>query len=112
MDVELLQLALKSLSSELQEVKNENKALRIEINEIKRTIAHSAPIDSTIKPSKEQDELIPLASARKILNVGRNTFLSLVREGIIKPIRMNLRTIRYSRIEIQRYIENSRSLVG
>jgi regulator of replication initiation timing len=108
MDLELLQLAIKSLSSELQELRNENKTLRVEINEIKRALQHSTSGHSVSKPPREEDELLTIQSARKILNVGRNTFLAMVNNGIIKPIRMNLRTIRYSRVELQRYIEKFR----
>lgn len=108
MDLELLQMAIKSLAGELQEVKNENKVLRAELNELKRHVNHSEPIYPAQKPAKDEDELLNIHTARKILNVGRNTFLALVKDGLIKPIRMNLRTIRYSRIELQRYIQNFR----
>ena len=109
MDLELLQLAIKSIANELQENKVELLALRAEVKELKRGIGHTLPSNPPPKPVKDQDELLTIFTARKILNVGRNTFISLVRDGLIQPIRMNLRTIRYSRIEIQRYIQQSRS---
>ena len=108
MDLELLQLALKSLSSELTETKTELLALRAEVREMKRNGVNSSSNNSSEKKEKNDDDLLTLHSARKILNVGRNTFLKLVKDGIIKPIRMNLRTIRYSRIELQRYIQAMR----
>lgn len=107
MDLELLQLAIKSLSAELQEVKQENKVLAAELKELKRQVAGS-PASAPTAPVKNDDELIPIGTARSILNVSKNIFLSLVRDGILKPVRINLRTIRYSRVEIQRYIERSR----
>lgn len=108
MDLELLQLAVKSLSSELTELKTELLALRAEMKEIKRSkmqvLASNPPGINTA----EDDELLTLSAARKILNIGRNGFLALVKDGLINPIRMNLRTIRYSRLDLQRYIEEHR----
>lgn len=108
MDLELLQLALKSLSGELTEMRTELLALRTEVRELKRNGVNTSSNDSSDKKAKNDDDLLTLHTARKILNVGRNTFLTLVKNGIIKPIRMNLRTIRYSRIELQRYIQEMR----
>lgn len=57
------------------------------------------------------DELINVTVAKSILDVSKNTFLSMVAKGMFTPIRLNLRTIRYSRAEIQRYIDRMRGLI-
>lgn len=57
------------------------------------------------------DELINVKVAKTILDVSRNTFLTMVAKGIFTPIRMNLRTIRYSRLEIQRFIDQKSGLI-
>lgn len=107
MDAELLQLAIKSLSAELQEIKRDNTVIRNELAQLKKALNSD---NQLVKPeskndSKSADELISIQVARKIMNISRNTFLALVRDGLIKPIRLNLRTIRYSRVEIQNYIQ-------
>lgn len=69
------------------------------------------PISSvTTVPSN--DELVSVKIAKTILDVSRNTFLSMVAKGVFTPIRMNLRTIRYSRTEIQSYINRKRGLIA
>ena len=103
MDLELLQLAIKSIANELQENKIELLALRAEVKELKRSRSNPVTPEQE-KKQQEEDELLTLQKARTVLGISRNTFLAMVRDGILKPIRMNLRTIRYSRREIQRYI--------
>lgn len=58
------------------------------------------------------DELINVKVAKTILDVSRNTFLTMVTKGVFTPIRMNLRTIRYSRLEIQRFIDQRSGLIS
>ena len=108
MDLELLQLAVKSLSTELSELKTELLTLRAELREMKRNRVHELSYNRPQTTAREGDELLTLLAARKILKIGRNGFLALVKNGLITPIRMNLRTIRYSRIDLQRYIEEHR----
>jgi hypothetical protein len=105
MDLGLVQLAVKALSNELQELKLETKAMKVEISELKRR-SSGQPIEKEDK--KQDDALLTLAQARKILNVGRNTFLALVKNEGITPIRMNLRTIRYSKVAIMEFMERNR----
>ena len=105
MDLGLVQLAVKALSNELQELKLETKAMKVEISELKRR-SSGQPIEKEDK--KQDDALLTLAQARKLLNVGRNTFLALVKNEEITPIRMNLRTIRYSKVAIMEFMERNR----
>lgn len=79
--------------------------MKVEISELKRR-SSGQPIEK--KSEKQEDALLTLAQARKILNVGRNTFLALIKNEEITPIRMNLRTIRYSKVAIMEFMERNR----
>lgn len=91
---------IRELSEEVKQLRN--KCAQLEIQKQPVQIGTTNQIN---------DELINVTVAKKILDVSRNTFLSMVSKGIFTPIRMNLRTIRYSRIEIQTYIDQKRGLV-
>jgi len=102
MELKLLKLALERLSDEVEFLKMENREVRKELSEVKR--ATSKTVIPASQLISNEDELLKIVTARSILNVSRNVFLKMVQDGIFKPIRLNLRTIRYSRLEIQKYI--------
>ncbi len=106
MELKVILLALESLSQKIETVSQENKELRLEINALKRKT--NEPVSNQKFESQKEDELLTIQSARTILGLSRSGFLKLVKDGLIKPIRMNLRTVRYSRRFIQEYIEQYR----
>lgn len=83
---------IKQLESKCQQLEKQKPKLN----------AETAPVN---------DELINVKVAKTILDVSRNTFLTMVAKGVFTPIRMNLRTIRYSRLEIQRFIDQRSGLI-
>ena len=101
MELKVILLALESLSQKIETVSQENKELRLEINALKRRT--NEPVSNQV--TQKEDELLTIQSARSILGLSRSGFLKLVKDGLIKPIRMNLRTVRYSRRFLQEYIE-------
>jgi len=106
MDLELLQMAIKSLAVDLAETKNELKVVRTELNDLRR---RPAPIQTEQKTVAQDDEPLTLLEARRMLKVCRNVFLKMVQNGIFKQIRMNARTIRYSKFAIQDFISRNSS---
>jgi hypothetical protein len=94
MDLQLLQLAIKTLANDLDVIKNENKTMRLEMTELKRKIGNQPNPERNMEPKTSQDELLTLLQARTILQVCRNVFLNMTKEGVITPIRMHRRTIR------------------
>lgn len=103
----VIKLAFERMTQQIRELSEEvkqlrNKCAQLEIQKQQVQIRTANPVN---------DELINVTVAKKILDVSRNTFLSMVSKGIFTPIRMNLRTIRYSRAEIQSYIDQKRGLV-
>jgi regulator of replication initiation timing len=106
MELKVIMMALESLSQKVETLSQENKELRLEINALKRKT--NEPVSNQVIQSQKEDELVTLLSARTILGLSRSGFLKLVNDGFIKPIRMNLRTVRYSRQLIQEYIAQYR----
>ena len=104
MELKVILLALESLSQKIETVSQENKELRLEINALKRRTIE--PVSNQV--TQKEDELLTIQSARSILGLSRSGFLKLVKDGLIKPIRMNLRTVRYSKRFLQEYIEQYR----
>jgi len=105
MDVQLLQMAIKSLAADLDETKAELKAVRAELNDLRR---RPAAVQAEQKQVAQDDEMLTLLEARTMLRVCRNVFLKMAEDGVIKPIRMNARTIRYSKFAIQDFISRNR----
>lgn len=105
MDLELLQMAIKSLAADLAETKAELKSVRSELDDLRR---RPIPAQTIQKPISQEDETLTLLEARRMLKVCRNVFLKMVQQGIFKPIRMNARTIRYSKLAIQEFISRNR----
>lgn len=105
MDLELLQMAIKSLAADLAETKTELKEVRSELNDLRR---RPVAVQAEQKIVSQDDEPLTLLEARKMLKVCRNVFLKMVENGIFKQIRMNARTIRYSKFAIQDFISRNR----
>lgn len=105
MDLELLQMAIKSLAADLAETKTELKTLRLELDDLRR---RCVPVQPAQKITSQEDETLTLLEARRMLKVCRNVFLKMVQDGIFKQIRMNARTIRYSKLAIQEFISRNR----
>lgn len=98
MDIKLLHLAVQHLSDRLEKMEEENKRLNQEIQELKRNTIHK--VEEPPVKEIQSDELLVLKDAIRLLNISRSGFLRMVNEGLVKPIRYNLRTVRYSRKEL------------
>lgn len=103
MELKLLQLAIQNLSDRYDKLEQDNKLLHLEINELKRKQSFAEP--STHIKTSEEDELLNIKSAMELLKVSRSGFIRMVSEGVFKPIKMNLRTLRYSKRQILEFIK-------
>jgi predicted DNA-binding transcriptional regulator AlpA len=102
----MIKLAFERMTQQLTEMAEHVKQLEKRCSQLEKL---KQPISNvTMIPSN--DELINVTVAKTILDVSRNTFLTMVNKGLFTPIRMNLRTIRYSRTEIQSYINRKLGL--
>ena len=102
---QLIQLAIKALVADMDTLKSETAILRLEVSALKK---HQIPAISTKEKEGNKDELLTLLEACAILGISRSSFIRLVNDGIIKPVKINLRTLRYSRNSLMEFIENGR----
>lgn len=103
MDNSLLSMAFEHLKHELENQKTENAALRARVAEIESRIDTFG--DTTKAATPMQDELLDTKQVLKILGVCYNTLQAIINKGLIFPIRINQRRIRFSREAINAYIK-------
>ena len=99
----VVKLAIERMSEEIEKLKTQ-------VNEQQRRIALLEKNGNRTRPieliqNKKEDELLNNQQVKRILNIGKNSLIKLVRDGVLVAIRMNERTIRFSRAAIMEYIE-------
>jgi len=99
MELKLIKLAVERLHDEVQALIIRNKELEQEIQNLKLNTPQ-APIEA-----KVDDELIDTKQVLKYLGICYNTLQSIINKGLIQPIRINQRRIRFSKRSLQRYIQ-------
>ena len=99
MELKLIKLAVERLLDEVQALIIRNKELEQEIQNLKLNTPQ-APIEA-----KVDDELIDTKQVLKYLGICYNTLQSIINKGLIQPIRINQRRIRFSKRSLQRYIQ-------
>ena len=107
METKLLNLAVNSLSNEVDSLKSQLAELTKEFVKFKSNQGLN-PIQS---PTPEQIEkgknvLLDAKEVMVILGISFNTLFKLVKQGLIKRIKINQRRIRYPQSSITDYIEN------
>jgi hypothetical protein len=104
----LVKLAIERMNEEVERLKLVVKEQQLQITHLqKRT--NSQPVSEPVAQRKE-DELLDIQQVKRILNIGKNSLIKLVKEGIIIAIKINQRTVRYSRLAIMEYIEKNRAV--
>lgn len=104
----MVRLAIERMNEEIEKLKILVKEQQLLISNLqKRNIPQT--VNEPVGDRKE-DELLDLQQVKRILNIGRNSLLKLVKEGVFKAIKINRRTVRYSRIAIMEYIERNRAI--
>ena len=101
MEAKLLELALNNLLDQYQKLKSEVAELREELRGVKNNI--SIPI---IESKPLEDELLDLKQVQELLGICYNSLKKLIDKGKIKPIRINERRVRFSRMSILNYIQS------
>lgn len=100
MDTKLLELALNNLLDQQDKLKKEVAELREELRGVKMNT--STP---TTESKPLEDELLDLKQVQKLLGICYNSLKKLINTGKIKPIRINERRVRFSRLSILSYIQ-------
>ena len=102
MELNLLKLAVEKLYSEVQELKGKNSELELSIAQLQEKLEAG---NQHAQPQIVEDELIDTKQVLNYLGVCYNTLRSIINKGLIKPIRINQRRIRYSKVSIQKYLD-------
>jgi predicted DNA-binding transcriptional regulator AlpA len=103
----MITFAFERINQQLSEMAERIKQLESKCAQLEKQRGQSA----SVPQAPSNDELINVTVAKTILNVSRNTFLTMVTKGMFTPIRLNLRTVRYSRAEVQQFIDRKRGLI-
>lgn len=105
----VVKLAIERMSEEIEK-------LKAQVNEQQRRIAllekngnRTLAIEPI--PNKKEDELLNNQQVKRILNIGKNSLIKLVRDGVLVAIRMNERTVRFSKAAIMEYIERKQASI-
>ena len=106
MDLLLLKLAIERLNQQLEELKQENKNQHQRIVILEK--GSSKEVRHEPMPPVKDTELLTNMEVRALLRIGKNTMIKLTKTGQIQQIRMNERTLRYSKISVLEYIERSK----
>lgn len=90
---------MNNLVDEVEKLKAELASLRKEIE-----ISTRGNIDQL--PNVSQDELMDIKEVQSTLGICYNSLNKLVRKGLLKPIRINQRRVRFTRGSIIQYINS------
>ena len=98
----VVKLAIERMSEEIEKLKVQVREQQQRISQLEKS-GNRSPVVETEKP-KIEDELLNNEQVKSILKIGKNSLIKLVREGILVAIRINERSVRFSRSAIMEYI--------
>jgi predicted DNA-binding transcriptional regulator AlpA len=101
MDSKLLELAFLKLSEDLTKALTRIETLEGEVKILKQSNQNTS---IEMKPV-ESDELLNTKEVMLKLGICYNSLAKLIKEGFIKPIRINQRRIRFTKSSILKYIQ-------
>ena len=104
METKILQLAVNNLMDEVEKLKIELLTLKGELELLRKTNQFACSPEYSQSEVKA-DELMNIKEVQSKLGICYNSLNKLVKQGILKPIRINQRRIRFSKLSIIRYIE-------
>lgn len=101
----MLNLAIGKLSDEVDTLKKQVLELLKEVSRLKSNVSSEQEIKE-VKVESNNDILLDTKEVMKILGICYNSLYKLVREGLIKPIKINQKRVRFTKISIMRYIQS------
>lgn len=104
----VVKLAIERMSEEIEKLKAQVREQQQRISHLEKTGNRVTHIETS--SSKKEDELLNNQQVKQILKIGKNSLIKLVRDGVLVAIRMNERTVRFSRAAIMEYIERKQAL--
>jgi predicted phage tail protein len=99
----VVKLAIERMSEEIEKLKAQVNEQQKRIALLEKNGNRTLPIEPS--QNKKEDELLNNQQVKRILNIGKNSLIKLVLDGVLVAIRMNERTVRFSKAAIMEYIE-------
>lgn len=104
-DIKLLKMAFERVHDELETIKAQYQELKSEMKDLKDQISQRS--DNKLIPDTKEDQLIDTKEVLNMLGICYNTLQKIIQNGFIKPIRINQRRIRYSKLAVLNFISIS-----
>lgn len=98
----VVKLAIERMSEEIERLKQIVAEQQKRISEWERIKNRNEVVEP--ETPKIEDELLNNEQVKSILKIGKNSLIRLVREGVLVAIRINERSVRFSRSAIMEYI--------
>ena len=98
----VVKLAIERMSEEIERLKQIVGEQQKRISELERNRNRNTVVEP--ETPKIEDELLNNEQVKSILKIGKNSLIRLVREGVLVAIRINERSVRFSRSAIMEYI--------
>lgn len=98
MNTKLLEFALEGLRKEVEKLQAEVKELKEKVNR-----GNIPTLIKEISPSIE-NELLDTKEVLKKLGICYNTLQTIIKKGLIKPLKISKRRVRFSKQSVQNYI--------
>lgn len=97
----MVRLAIERMNEEIEKLKTLVEQQQAEMQELRKVpVITTTPNLST----SQEDEYLDSRDVQKILGVCYNTLQKIVKQGLIKPIRINQRRFRYSKMAVMNYL--------
>ena len=105
METKLLSIAVLQLSNQHDKMLSEIEELKNEIKNLKtQSFVEQTP--QPVKVIEDKNILLDAKEVMEILGISFNSLYKLVKQGLIKRIKINQRRIRYPRESVNEYIQN------
>lgn len=104
MNLSLVQLSIERLLNRVESLESENKQLKDRIEQIETKASSSD--QETESNQDQEDVLIDTKEVLNILGISYNTLRAIIRKGLIHPIRINQRRVRYSKKAVFEFIKS------
>jgi Fic family protein len=100
----MIKLAIERMSEQIDSLTEKVKLQQAEINELKKQKVIIAELPQVVRA----DEFINTKEVKSMLGVCYNTLQQVVNKGLLTPIRINQRRIRYSKQAVLNYLNGAR----
>jgi len=110
MNLTMIKLAVEKLYNDVEKLKLRNKELELKLKAISESSKSTSINTVQVSQQEKPDELMNTKQVQKYLGICYNTLQTIIDKGLIKPIRVSQRRVRFTRRSIQTYINLTSNL--